>query len=230
MLLSDIVKNSFVLWVGAYGQGLGGTRPFSLCVSRSARYLASLDSGFARARSARPLLGGVRYPYFETIGNASNSNNLLPIFLTQVSPIFCIIDGPDLRHVDYFCGVGLYRFTPGGLLRAGHGARPYVLGIGSGLPGLRGRGLWASAGVAGSSRAAERAYRAPRRSDPAPRPYQLFYVREGLSVVLLQSAASAFEGNPCLASTWAIVPADLRLLPDDLVIVRYPATLLVMRG
>ena len=62
------------------GRGLGGTRSFSLCVARSARCLASLSSGFARARSARPLLGGVRYPYFETIGNASNSSSLLPIF------------------------------------------------------------------------------------------------------------------------------------------------------
>ena len=128
---------------------------------------------------------------------------MLPIFLIQVSPIFCIIDGLDLRHVDYFCGVGLYSFIPGGLLRAGHGARPYVLGIGSGLPGLRGRGLWASAGVAGSSRAAERAHRAPRWSDLAPRPRWPFYVREVLSVVLLQSAASDFEGSP-----FRVLPRD----------------------
>ena len=39
----------------------------------------------------------------------------------------------------------------------------------SGVLGLRGRGLWASAGVAGSSRDAERAFRAPRRSVLAPR-------------------------------------------------------------
>ena len=89
------------------GRGWVEPDPFAWCASlRSAAsllrlVLAPLVSLRSSARGWGPPLGGVRKPYFETIRNASKSSNQLPIFLTQVSPIFCTRSLPIANTVLY---------------------------------------------------------------------------------------------------------------------------------
>ena len=105
LLLSDVVQHSFVLWVGAHGQGLGGTRPLCLvCLASLRCCLASLGSCSARVA---PLFrsGGVRSwgecatRILRQPESHPKSSNLLPIFLTQVSPIFCTRSLPIAKTV-----------------------------------------------------------------------------------------------------------------------------------